>query len=800
MFRYLLVFCFITSSIYAQSNMEKHQRARVFYDSQEALMQLETLGIPIDHGQHKKNVFLISEFSVSEINIMKKQGFEVEILIEDAKAHFLAENAKRAPARNLTCAESQVANYPTPSNFNLGSMGGFLTYQELLDELEAMHDQYPDLISAADNISTFTTQGQPDNNVSPSIGNNGIKWVRISDNPTVDEAEPEILYTAIHHAREPMSLSQLVYYMWYLLENYETDTEIQGIVNNTELYFIPVINPDGYLFNERTDPNGGGFWRKNRRNNGGNTFGVDNNRNYDYFINGDPNNNVWGGEGSSGDPNNQVYRGTAPFSEVENQAIRWFVEQHNFVMAFNNHSFGNLLLYPFGYTSNAPTPENDLFDALSEELVSQNGYDNIISAGLSIAAGDSDDYMYGTVGTHEAIYAFTPEIGPAFWPPSNQIDLLAKGMMFHNITAAKMVNNYAEVSETSPLYTGTSGIVELSIDVRRLGINGEGNFTISIEPINGTINNPGNEVAISGLNLLETQSVTLPITLNEGTSAGDAIVFNIVVDNGEYDSRTLVTKFYGSLTAIFEDDASSTNTNYNNNGWSTTTQTFVSSPSAITESPNGDYQSNENKTITLSNPIDLSNAIGASVSFFAQWEIETDWDYTQFEISIDNGANWIPQCGNFTNAGSENNGQPTGEPLYDGTQLDWVQEEINLNDYLGETIIARFQFISDGFVERDGFYFDDLTFSIVEPSILDVENLNVQSFALYPNPVSNVLQIATAITDYQITVTNLQGQQLHQSSANNEITTVDFNGFSSGIYLVTLSTLNKSETYKVVKK
>ena len=63
--------------------------------------------------------------------------------------------------------------------------------------------------------------------------------------------------------------------MWYLLENYDSDSEIQSIVDNTELYFIPVVNPDGYLYNELTNPNGGGFWRKNRFNG----FGVDNNRN-----------------------------------------------------------------------------------------------------------------------------------------------------------------------------------------------------------------------------------------------------------------------------------------------------------------------------------------------------------------------------------------------------------------------------------------------------------------------------------------------------------------------------------------
>jgi|GEM_PF-6016658 len=62
-----------------------------------------------------------------------------------------------------------------------------------------------------------------------------------------------MLYTALHHAREPNSLSQMIFYIWYLLENYETDAEVKYLVDNTAMYFIPVINPDGYVYNETTE-------------------------------------------------------------------------------------------------------------------------------------------------------------------------------------------------------------------------------------------------------------------------------------------------------------------------------------------------------------------------------------------------------------------------------------------------------------------------------------------------------------------------------------------------------------------
>lgn len=280
----------VIQTIFSQKVQEKHQRAKINYNQPDDLRTLESIGIPVDHGVHKKGVFIISDFSVSEIEKARNAGYKVDLLIEDSKEYFLQRNTIKSVIRkNPSCENQSSSDYQTPNNFTLGSMGGYLTYQEMLDQLDLMKSLYPQLISTKENISNFLTEGEPDNSTTPSIGGNGIKWVKISDNPTISsEEEPQILYTAIHHAREPNSLSQLIFYMWYLLENYELDNEIKSIVDNTELFFIPVVNPDGYLYNEKTDPNGGGFWRKNRKNG----HGVDNNRNYEYYINGNSSDGV----------------------------------------------------------------------------------------------------------------------------------------------------------------------------------------------------------------------------------------------------------------------------------------------------------------------------------------------------------------------------------------------------------------------------------------------------------------------------------------------------------------------------
>lgn len=793
----LIAFFSFTITLFAQNDkQEKYQQAKISYDQIDDLARLSNLGIPIDHGNHKLGYFVISDFSVSEIQRAKDAGFKVDILIEDAKDHFLQQNQQKASiVKNVQCDGTGTIDYQTPVNFGTGSMGGYFTYQEILDQLDLMKSLYPDLITSKTNISTFLTNGQPDASTTPPIGGNGIKWVKISDNPdSTTEGEPQILYTAVHHAREPNSVAQLIFYMWYLLENYDTDIEVQSILDNTELYFVPVVNPDGYLYNEKTNPNGGGFWRKNRFNG----HGVDNNRNYDYYVNGNPADGIWGGEGTSSDPNSDVYHGSAPFSEIENQALKWFVENNDFVMAFNNHSHGDLLLYPYGYTSNMPTPEQDLFDGISEELVSQNGYNNILSSELYSAAGDSDDFMYGTVLTHNSIYAFTPEIGPSFWPPSSEIIPIAKGMMYHNITAAKMVNNFATIKDTAPQFTGGTGIVDASYTIRRLGVAGSGDFTVSINPISSNIVAVGSPVAYTNLEVLDELNGVIQYTLAGGTNSGEIVSYEIVVNNGVFDSTILVEKIVGDLIAIFEDPGDSATDNFDNFGWETTTSTYVSPISSITDSPSGDYSSNANETISLSNTVDLTNAIGANVTFYAKWEIENNWDYVQFEVSIDQGATWIPQCGKFTNSGSSNNSQPTGEPLYDGTQNDWVLEEINLSDYLGEEIKVRFQLRSDGFLNLDGFYFDDLSINIVADGPLGASGTEPILFSVFPNPVNDIMSITTALSNYTLELYSIQGRLIERTENLNGSRNFDYSDLNSGIYVVKLISGQISQTIKIV--
>ena len=105
--------------------------------------------------------------------------------------------------------------------------------------------------------------------------------------------------------------------------------------------------------------------------------------------------------------------------------------------------------------------------------------------------------------------------------------------------------------------------------------------------------------------------------------------------------------------------------------------------------------------------LDLSNILGAVLSFDTRWDIETDWDYGMVQVSTDNGTTWTPLEGMYTNPGT-GSFQPNGQPLYDGIKTTWVKESIDLSDYNGQQLKLRFLLRADNSIQKDGWYIDNL--------------------------------------------------------------------------------------------
>lgn len=247
-------------------------------------------------------------------------------------------------------------------------------------------------------------------------------------------------------------------------------------------------------------------------------------------------------------------------------------------------------------------------------------------------------------------------------------------------------------------------------------------------------------------------------------------------------------------------DSANSVVNFNGTSWGLSTIDYYSSPSSITDSPNGNYNDDINSAMELSNSIDLSDVVSAQLSFYAKWKIETGWDYAQFEISTDNGSTWTPQCGEYTKTGNSQQ-NIDGEPMYDGFQNTWVKEKINLSDYLGQTIKFRFQMVSDGHVNEDGFYFDDIEIKAIFSNPANVVDNQFLNLSIYPNPFqeSLIVSIPNILEHVVISIYSIKGQVLNVEKTNKPNTIIDLKNLSPGIYFVKTENDKFTKTIKVIK-
>jgi len=685
----LIVLSFTTQPFLAQVPL--YHKVKVYADNSE-LMQMAKAGLCVDHGELRPDYYLINEFSEPDIAVIEKMGLRYEVLIEDMAQYYLQRNSSYKKKPKEKVYDYNEPEYEVPQNFELGSYGGFFTYDEMLANLDSMFAKYPHLITqrASAHDSLRTIEGRE------------IYFVKISDNAELDEEEDEIFYNALHHAREPGSLSHLIFYMWYLLENYETDASIKRLVDNLEMYFIPCINVDGYLYNLEIQPYGGGLWRKNMRDNGDGTQGVDLNRNYGFS---------WGYDdiGSSPYSGSLVYRGTEEFSEPELQIVKAFCEAHNFKIAFNCHTVGNLLIYPWGFDYGLFTPDSAQYVNYAELFTQYNDYtygtgDQTVNY---IVNGDSDDWMYGDTISKNKIFAFTPESGNpewGFYSPRDEIIPICKDNMWQNLSAAKMILNYIKVEDENELYVSeNTGYLEFSL--KRLGMQ-SGSYGVSIQSPNGNLETD-EVVSSTELDLLEEKLDSISYTLADDLAPGDNIEIEFVVDYGDATESFYFEKVYLPEPIVAFEDGFENIDNWEGD-WGLSGEDEAI-PGIFTDSPNTPLDQLSYKLLSTQtlNYIDLRGAEAAILQFRTIWDIEARYDYARVFVETKKDPDTkISLLGKHTGPG--NGAQLEDQPIYDGFKVGWVLEEMNLNQFLGEEIKIGFEMVYDDRSSKDGIYIDDL--------------------------------------------------------------------------------------------
>lgn len=260
----------------------------------------------------------------------------------------------------------------------------------------------------------------------------GTSWERVQHGPgagydlkvlTLTSAarpgpKPRLFIMAEHHARELATAETALRFAEELVAGYGVDPDITWMLDYGEVHVLPMANPDGRKWAEQ-----GEWWRKNTDNTNRcalwPNYGTDLNRNCGYR---------WGLAGSSGTPCSDTYRGPAPFSEPENQAIRDYVRTlfpsqrgpgdndpapvTASGLVISLHSYAQLVLYPWGWTSAASPNAPDLH-ALGLKFGFFNRYTVQPAYALYATSGTVDDWAYGELG----VASYTFEIGTDFFEP-----------------------------------------------------------------------------------------------------------------------------------------------------------------------------------------------------------------------------------------------------------------------------------------------------------------------------------------------------------------------------------------------
>jgi len=291
----------------------------------------------------------------------------------------------------------------------------YYTYQEMTDLLKKIQNQNKDIMKLESYGKTYE--------------NRDIWFVKLSENVDIDENEPGVLLLGGLHGDEKISSEILIFFIEYMIENYgkgKIDNDQDGAINedpidgkdndqdgkidedpdedrvrqaidNTQIYILPMINPDG-------------FEADNRKNcNPDPRHGININRNFGYdwkyyelfpkiFA------NRWTDTETSGN-----YRGPEPYSENETKAVKKVAESFTVNLSLSYHSGAEVVFYPWYHTT-AKTPHEELFITIGEEMERISGYplwtgtDTIIPK-LGGTLGTSENFLYGEYN----ILAYTVE-------------------------------------------------------------------------------------------------------------------------------------------------------------------------------------------------------------------------------------------------------------------------------------------------------------------------------------------------------------------------------------------------------
>ena len=257
---------------------------------------------------------------------------------------------------------------------------GYHNYDEVEAYLDSMHTLYP-YLTRKDTIGY-------------SVQEKNISAFLVTYYPDSEEAEPEIKFGATIHGNEPVGTELCLNLISYLLDNYDTDDSIAWLVNNTEIWFVPMLNPDGRQDGIRRNANG-----------------IDLNRNYPV-------------------PDGSIDEDMTYDWEPETEAMINFCCEHNFVISTMFHGGALVVNYQWDY-SPAPAPDSGVIQLIALGYSRRNG--RMCTEGLPGSYyGTIDGYYWYPVSGSLQDWAYdstscidlTIELDTAKRPPASRLSNL----------------------------------------------------------------------------------------------------------------------------------------------------------------------------------------------------------------------------------------------------------------------------------------------------------------------------------------------------------------------------------------
>jgi hypothetical protein len=349
--------------------------------------------------------------------ILSKQGEYVDIVAPASIAEKLQDDGEAVELvqRDIEGSIERMRSRP--------GMGAFHTYAEMDQELRELASRHPDLVSVESIGPSWEGQRRR--------ANRQLLAVKVCDGVrTPQDKRPEVLYFAGIHARELATTEVLLQLINYLVERRGRDAQVDYLLSHRQLWFVPLLNPDGREYCLHTDI----WWRKNRHALGSSgAVGVDLNRNFGFH---------WGddeaGAGSSADPYSAIYRGDHPFSEPEVANFCRFVKSHQFAASIAYHSYGSYLLFPYGFTS-TPAEDRSTYDELGADMTRYNRYQfgDVRSMVGYYSSGRHDDWLYGDRQDKVKTLAMEIELGRSFFPEESDLGRLFQDVLHTNMVLAR---------------------------------------------------------------------------------------------------------------------------------------------------------------------------------------------------------------------------------------------------------------------------------------------------------------------------------------------------------------------------